>query len=132
MEWSGMSDIKKPMVSQFEPPHASVTSYVTGFVICLVLTGLAYAAATTDTLSNRTALAVVAVLALVQCLVQLRRFLHLGDEFKPRWKLLVFFSMLTIVLIIAAGSIWIMSNLNYRMLHSPGGMTEYVESQDGL
>ena len=132
MERSGMSQIKRPMVSQFEPPYASVRSYVIGFVACLILTGLAYGAAVSDSLSNRAAIAVIALLALVQCVVQLRRFLHLGDEFRPRWKLLVFFTMLCIVLIIVAGSIWIMSDLNYRMLHSPDQMTEYVESQDGL
>lgn len=127
-----MSSTKRPLISQFEPPHASVRSYVSAFVACLVLTGLAYVAATTDSFSSRTAIGVVAALAVLQCLVQLRRFLHLGDEFRPRWKLIVFLTMLTTILIIVIGSIWIMDNLNYRMMRSPSQMTEYIESQDGL
>lgn len=127
-----MSSIKQPLVSQFEPPHASVGAYVTAFVICLILTGLAYLVAVSDTIDHRVAIAVIAGLAIVQCLVQLRKFLHLGDEFKPRWKLWVFATMLSIVLIIVIGSLWIMSNLNYRMQHSPESVNEYVHSQDGL
>lgn len=127
-----MSSIKQPLVSQFEPPHASVRTYVTAFVSCLVLTGLAYGAAVSDSLNHDVAIAAIASLAIVQCLVQLRKFLHLGDEFKPRWKLWVFATMLSIVLIIVIGSLWIMSNLNYRMQHSPEAVNEYVHSQDGL
>lgn len=127
-----MSDMKKPLVSHFDPPHASVKGYVIGFVACLILTGLAYAAAVTDGLNSRVAIGLIAVLAVVQCIVQLRQFLHLGDEFKPRWKVTMFFTMLSIILILVIGSVWIMTNLNYRMIHSPGEIVEYVESQDGL
>lgn len=124
--------MNKPHVSHFAPPHASVRSYIIGFVMCLVLTGLAYLTAVGDSLDKNVAIGIIAGLALVQCIVQLRRFLHLGDEFKPRWKMIMFFVMLSIILIVVAGSIWIMNNLNYRMMHSPNQMTEYVESQDGL
>jgi cytochrome o ubiquinol oxidase operon protein cyoD len=124
--------MKQPLVSHFEPPHASVRNYVTAFVSCIVLTVLAYLAATNDSLNHNVAIAAVASLAIVQCLVQLRKFLHLGDEFKPRWKLWVFATMLSIILIIVIGSLWIMANLNYRMQHSPESLNEYVHSQDGL
>jgi cytochrome o ubiquinol oxidase operon protein cyoD len=127
-----MSSMKQPLVSQFEPPHASVRAYVTAFIGCLALTGLAYAAATIDSLDHNLAIAAVASLAILQCLLQLRRFLHLGDEFKPRWKVWIFLTMLSTVLIIVIGSLWIMSNLNYRMQHSPESLNEYVHSQDGL
>ena len=132
MEWSSMSDIKRPLVSHFEPPHASIRSYVFGFVACLILTGAAYWVAVRDSFSPKLAIGVIAVLAIGQCVVQLRQFLHLGKEFKPRWKMAMFFTMLSIILIVVIGSIWIMTNLNYRMMHSPNQMTEYVESQDGF
>ncbi|HEY1063823.1 MAG TPA: cytochrome o ubiquinol/quinol oxidase subunit IV [Candidatus Saccharimonadales bacterium] len=127
-----MSELKKPLVSHFEPPHASLNAYVIGFVTSLALTGAAYWAAISDGLSSRIAIGSIAVLAVLQCVVQLRQFLHLGDEFKPRWKVIMFFTMLSILLILVIGSVWIMTNLNYRMVHSPGEMVEYVESQDGL
>ncbi|MDB5169707.1 MAG: cyoD [Candidatus Saccharibacteria bacterium] len=127
-----MSDHKQPLVSQFEPPHVSVRSYVIGFVSCLVLTIAAYVAAVSDSLSHDAAIAAIAALAVVQCVVQLRRFLHLGSEFKPRWKLAVFITMLTIVLIVVFGSLWIMNNLNYRMMQSPAEVNKYITEQDGL
>ena len=119
-------------VSQFDAEHVSLQSYAYGFATCLVLTALAYVAAVSDIFSYKVSLGVVAGLAIIQCVVQLRRFLHVGVEFKPRWKLAVFFVMLSVVLILVIGSLWIMSNLNYRMIHSPEQMKNYVESQNSL
>ena len=56
-------------------------------------------------------------------------FLHLGKETKPRWKLYVFGFMVSVVLIIVFGSIWIMNNLNYRM--TPAQINQYMNSQGG-
>lgn len=123
---------KKPTISEFSPPHVSMRTYVNGFIACIALTLLAYTAATSAALSNNVAIGIVAVLAVVQCVVQLRGFLHLGHEFKPRWKLGVFVIMLSIVLILVIGSLWIMNNLNYRMMSSPSQENEYVQGQDGL
>jgi cytochrome o ubiquinol oxidase operon protein cyoD len=119
-------------VSQFEPQHGSLRSYTLGFVSCIIITLVAYSAAVTDSLSDNWAMAIIAGLAIVQFMVQLRLFLHLGAEFRPRWKVAVFTLMITFVVILVAGSLWIMSNLNYRMLHDSRQLDEYVESQDGL
>jgi len=40
--------------------------------------------------------------------------------------------MLGVVLIIVGGSIWIMNDLNYRMMDSPQQMQKYLKSQDAL
>jgi hypothetical protein len=37
-----------------------------------------------------------------------------------------------VLLIIVIGSLWIMSNLNYRMMGSPSQVNQYIQSQDGL
>ena len=58
----------------------------------------------------------LAGLALIQAIVQLFFFLHLGQEAKPRWQLFIFLFMLFIMLIIVIGSIWIMVDLNDRMM----------------
>jgi cytochrome o ubiquinol oxidase subunit IV len=57
-------------------------------------------------------------------------FLHLGRETRPRWKLAVFLFMLGVILILVFGSLWIMTNLNYRMM--PKQMVQYMNSQAGL
>ena len=127
-----MSQHKSVLVSHFEPPHVSFRGYVTAFITCVVLTLVMYFAGVSESLSKMQAISIVGTLAVIQCVVQLRKFLHLGEEFKPRWKLAVFSVMLIIALIIVIGSIWIMDNLNYRMMHNSSQSQEYVESQDGL
>jgi cytochrome o ubiquinol oxidase subunit IV len=126
-----VSERKQVVVNHFEP-RGSVRSYVIGFVSCIALTLVAYFATTTDSISRSYAIGIVAVLAIIQCIVQLRAFLHLGEELKPRWKLGVFTLMIAIVLILVVGSLWIMDNLNYRMIHAPEQMNEYVEKSDAF
>lgn len=127
-----MSNPKTAQISHFEPPHGSLRSYVIGFTSCLLLSLVAYGVAVSQTISNTAAIFIIAALAIVQFFIQLTRFLHLDSEFKPRWKLAVFILMITIVLIVVIGSLWIMSNLNYHMLNTPNEINQYVQSQDGL
>jgi len=53
--------------------------------------------------------------ATVQALVQFVLFLHLGIESRPAWGLFMFLLMLFVIIILVAGSIWIMHNLNYNL-----------------
>jgi cytochrome o ubiquinol oxidase operon protein cyoD len=48
--------------------------------------------------------------------VQLRFFLHLGQEAKPRWETMIFYFMVLVLLIIALGSLWIMHDLEERVM----------------
>ncbi len=113
----------------------TMETYVAGFVLSLVFTLVAYLLVRDHLKNNHlhpsdTAMMIsLAVLALSQLLVQLRFFLHLGRETKPRWNLLVFFFMLLTVFIIVGGSLWIMHNLSYRMM--PDQINQYLKEQDG-
>lgn len=117
---------------------ATLKSYVIGFISSIVLTLAAYALIEThissahETFSHTFLLAAILTLAVVQLIVQLIFFLHLGDESGPRWNLVIFGSTLAIVLILVIGSIWIMNHLNYDMMASPSQMNMYIQSQDGL
>jgi cytochrome o ubiquinol oxidase subunit IV len=105
------------------------TAYVTGFVWSLALTVVAYTLVVHHTFSSSILIAVVVGLALLQALIQLLFFLHLGRETKPRWKLFVFLFMVMVVAILVFGSLWIMANLNYRM--TPGEINNYMNNQGG-
>lgn len=94
----------------------TVLKYIIGFVLSLVLTLLAYGIVVGGT-SAPWLLPALGVLAIVQMLVQLTFFLHLGEEARPRWKIISFLFMASALSIIVAGSIWIMSNLNYNMMY---------------
>jgi len=97
-------------------PHVSLKSYVWGFVLSLLLTLASYFSVTSKILPYTPLLFVILALALVQTTVQLILFLHLGEEKKPYWHLLTFLFMLSILIIIVLGSLWIMAYLNYNTM----------------
>lgn len=111
--------------------HGTFTAYVVGFVSSLVLTITAYLFVTHKVLPYDGLIYVLAVLAIAQLLVQLILFLHLGSEPTPRWNLRVALFAALVVFIVVAGSIWIMSHLNYHVM-TPSEVNSYLHSQDGL
>lgn len=96
--------------------HGSMKAYLVGFVVCLLLTGVSFSFVLTEAFSGLMLLYTIVGLALIQALVQVLCFLHLGQEAKPRWETLIFCFMLLVLLIIAIGSLWIMNDLNDRMM----------------
>lgn len=114
-------------------PHATLTSYIVGFVLATLLTLAAYFAVVNRVSDNDTTLLLIIVgLAVAQLLAQLTFFLHIGRETKPRHNLAIFSLMLLILFILVGGSLWIMDNLNYHMM-SPEIMDEHMleESDKG-
>lgn len=115
-----------------EHPHQalSLTKYLIGFVVSIAVTLAAYVLATHQSISRDTVMYALAALAVVQFIVQMVFFLHVGSERKPRWKAMIMWLMLAVVLILVAGSIWIMNNLDYRMTEDQ--VRNYLKSQDSL
>jgi len=109
-------------------PH-SAAAYVAGFISAVALTLMAYFSVVERWFSGRELVGVIMGLAAIQLVVQLVFFLHLGRETKPRWNMIVFIFMLIILVIIVAGSLWIMQNLNYHTMMSPEAMNEYMLKQ---
>jgi cytochrome o ubiquinol oxidase operon protein cyoD len=99
-----------------EARHGSLESYVTGFVLSLVLTLAAYFAVVNDVLKGKAVIAAIIILAIAQLLVQLVFFLHIDRERKPRHMLLIFLFMLIVLAIVVGGSLWIMESLDYNMM----------------
>ena len=107
--------------------HPTLGAYVTGFVVSLLLTILAYLVVVKDIVDIRLVVPVIVILAVTQLVVQLVFFLHLGRETKPRWNMMAFLFMLLVVFIVVAGSLWIMKNLQYNM--SMPDMDAYMMKQ---
>jgi cytochrome o ubiquinol oxidase operon protein cyoD len=118
------------VVSRHDTDHGTPRMYVSGFASSVILTVTAYLLVVHHALSRRILIAAIVALALVQFFVQLIFFLHLGRETRPRWKLAVFLFMVMVVLILVFGSLWIMTNLNYRM--TPAQVNTYMNGQAGL
>ncbi len=115
---------------QPEPVQARVTSYIAGFVLSIFLTMSGYFLVVNHLLTSQFLLAAIVILAVIQLLVQLFFFLHLGRESRPRWNLLFFLSTVSIILIVVVGSIWIMSHLNYNM--TPKDMNAEILIEEGI
>jgi len=120
----------KVTVSQHNSEHGTFRSYLTGFSLSIIFTLTAYLLVVHKKFTTDIIISLIIGLALVQFLIQLIFFLHLGKESKPRWKLFVFIFMIAVVLILVFGSIWIMNNLNTRM--TPEQINTYVNDQSGL
>lgn len=112
--------------------HSLLRAYALGFVVSLVLTATAYFV-TVHAESSSTALYVaLLVLACAQFVVQVMCFLHLGGERSSRDRLIVLCAASLIVLILVAGSLWIMTHLNERMMADPAAMQQYMDDQGGF
>jgi cytochrome o ubiquinol oxidase operon protein cyoD len=67
-------------------------------------------------LSPSAALAGIFSAGIVQILVHLHYFLHLDTSSTARWNVLAIIFTLIIMVLFVGGTLWIMYNLNYRMM----------------
>jgi cytochrome o ubiquinol oxidase operon protein cyoD len=116
-----------PLKAKRTATRGMLWSYITGFLLSLLLTITAYTVAVNQSLAHNTLIMVLVGLAIAQLLAQLIFFLHLGRESRPRFNLVVFLFMLMVLGILVGGSLWIMHNLNYHM--SPHQMDKKLLEQ---
>jgi cytochrome o ubiquinol oxidase operon protein cyoD len=88
--------------------HGSLKSYIIGFVMSLVLTAIPLIVVLNHMLEGKAATLLLMGSAVLQFVVQLFYFMHLKEEKKPRYNLMVLIFGLVIVFTIVAGSMWIM------------------------
>lgn len=102
--------------------HGTLKAYLIGFSTCILLTIVSFALAFTKPLTGQYLSHVLVILALIQAVVQLLFFMHVGQEAKPKWETMVFYSMVTTLLIIAVGTLWIIYDLNNRTMANMASM----------
>jgi cytochrome o ubiquinol oxidase operon protein cyoD len=93
-----------------------VKSYVVGFILSLGLTALSFGAVMSGTLPRGMILPAITLLAVVQLLVQLIYFLHLGTAPEQRNNTMIFILTGLLIATIVAGSLWVMHNANVNMM----------------
>lgn len=101
-----------------ENPGKLLRYYITGFILCILLTVLAYSLDSMHLMPAQDAYTLLVVLLVAEVIVQAVCFLRLntGTE-SGRWNLLCFAFTAFIIAIVVIGSLWIMYNLNYYMVH---------------
>jgi len=103
--------------------HASARTYLTGFILAIVLTLIPFALVMDNWLSWTATVVSIFTLAVIQILVHLHYFLHLDASSSQRWNVMAIVFTGIIVLILVGGSVWIMFSLHYRTetqaVHAP-------------
>lgn len=92
--------------------------YLIGFLICSLLTLIAFWAVVSATYTKRETFLIIYSAACLQFFVQLIFFIRLNTETKQgRTNIMSFIFTLVILTSVILGSLWIMWNLNYNMMH---------------
>jgi cytochrome o ubiquinol oxidase subunit IV len=96
----------------------SLGSYTIGFMLCIVLTLIPFYSVIHSIFSKKILLIILFLSALLQFFVQTLYFLRLNVSSEhAKMNVLVFIFTGIVAFIIIGGSIWIMTNLNYFMMH---------------
>lgn len=116
-----MSDNFNTLDTEFGATHGTLNSYVSGFVLSILLTIAAYGLVIFHPFAASTMLSVVMLLALCQLCVQLFFFLHLSRKSHARWNVLALTFTSIIIGILVVGSLWVMRNLTDRTMNPMHG-----------
>ena len=96
--------------------HGSAKSYLTGFILSVVLTLVAFGLVLGHAVPRDIAIPGIAVLALVQVLIHLAYFLHMNTSEGGRWNLTSFIFAVLVAVILIGGTAWIMVNIAMNMM----------------
>ncbi|ESQ78970.1 cytochrome o ubiquinol oxidase subunit IV [Asticcacaulis sp. YBE204] len=104
--------------------HGSVKSYLIGFALSVVLTGIPFALTMLKILPAATLIPAILILGVIQIVVHLHYFLHMDTSSSQIWNNAAFVFTVIIVGILIVGTIWVMFHLNHNMHPGmmPGGM----------
>ena len=97
--------------------HATVKGYVVGFLLSVLLTAIPFWLVMGKVLpSPRMTAFLILAFAAVQMVVHMVYFLHMNAKAEGGWSLLALVFTVGLVVIMLAGSIWVMYHLNTNMM----------------
>ncbi len=100
--------------------HATLKGYVTGFVLSVILTAIPFWLVMAKVLPGPKLTGFVILgFAAVQMVVHMIYFLHMNAKAEGGWSLLALLFTIALVVILLAGSIWVMYHMNTNMMPTP-------------
>lgn len=103
--------------------HGSFKSYMTGFVLAVILTAIPFALVMGKVIDKSSTMGLVLLgFAAVQIVVHMVYFLHMNTRSEGGWSMLALVFTIMLVVIMMSGSIWVMYHMNHNMM--PGLMNE--------
>lgn len=101
----------------------TLRSYITGFALSVILTLCTFGGVWLHTYTHHSfpthpeLMAIFVGLALLQLVVQLVYFLHIGSKHGAHWRVAVLGFAVFVVVVVVGGTLWIMSNLQYNAMN---------------
>lgn len=96
----------------------TLSVYILGAVLCVILTLVPFATVMYKLADVNTTYVILVVSAILQFFVQVICFLRLNlKTMQSQTNVLAFVFSIFVLVVIVAGSIWIMWHLNYNMMH---------------
>ena len=96
--------------------HGSVKSYLTGFVLSVILTGIPFWMVMTGAYGHKVTMIAIFVFAILQILVHLRYFLHLNFSKEGRLNTMAFIFTAMVIVLLVGLSIWIITVSDILMM----------------
>ncbi|MCD1265306.1 cytochrome o ubiquinol oxidase subunit IV [Shinella sp. AETb1-6] len=111
------SDVHHAHSHGHEAAHGSFKSYVTGFILSVILTAIPFWLVMGGVLDSKLLTAVLVMgIGVVQIFVHMIYFLHMNTRSEGGWTMMALIFTLVIVGIAIAGSLWVMHHLNTNMM----------------
>ena len=109
---------------EIEMPHASMNHYVIGFILSVILTAIPFWLVMTRPLDAGVTAAIIMGFAAVQIVVHMIYFLHMSPKAEGGWSITSLTFTVIVVVIMLAGSLWVMHHLNTNMMPPAHDMSQ--------
>ncbi|ASY59591.1 cytochrome o ubiquinol oxidase subunit IV [Sinorhizobium sp. CCBAU 05631] len=97
--------------------HGTLKSYITGFVLSVILTAIPFWLVMADVLVSPVLTAVIIMaLGAVQIVVHMIFFLHMNTRSEGGWTMMALIFTIVLVAITLSGSLWVMHHLDVNMM----------------
>jgi cytochrome o ubiquinol oxidase operon protein cyoD len=113
-----------------QPHEGSVRSYIIGFILSIEFTAIPYAMLVNHTVSGNALWATLLGFGVLQMLVQVIFFLHLGRGPKPFYNVVFYVATVSMILVVTGGSVFIMHNLRSGMAST--AVTKKLAQDEGI
>jgi cytochrome o ubiquinol oxidase operon protein cyoD len=98
-------------------PESTFKGYAIGFILSVILTAIPFWLIMGNVIEkSSTAAFVVLAFAAVQVIVHMIFFLHMNSKVEGGWSMLALIFTVVVVVIMLAGSIWVMYHMNTNMM----------------
>jgi cytochrome o ubiquinol oxidase operon protein cyoD len=104
--------------------HYSMKDYAIGFALSLVLTAIPFWLVMGHVLPPDATRWIIMGFAAVQFVVQMIYFLHMNSKSEGGWNMMALLLTVVLLVIVLAGSIWVMHHMNANMMPAMGGASD--------